>query len=170
MTKQAEGVAAGVRALPGKYLTFEMGQEVYGLEILKVQEIIGVMKVTRVPGTPGFIRGVINLRGKVIPVIDLRLKCGLPGKPDTERTCTIVVQVRRDAKVVTMGIIVDEVKEVSAIAAGQLEAIPEFGGIVDTVNLLGIGKVNSRVVMLLDVDQILLGSEIAAVAGAAGTT
>jgi len=171
MTKLAEGATkdtGAVRALPGKYLTFELGQEVYGIEILKVQEIMGLMKVTRVPGTPSFIRGVVNLRGKVIPLVDLRRKFSLDDKADTERTCIIVVQVRRDAQVVTMGAIVDEVKEVSAIAAGQLEAIPEFGGAVETQFLLGMGKVGNRVIMLLDVEKILLGAELAAVAQAAG--
>jgi len=162
----ARGVAAGVRAKPGKYLTFEVGQEVYGLEILKVQEIIGIMRVTRVPGTPAFIRGVINLRGKVIPLVDLRSKFGLPAKEDTERTCIIVVQVRRESQVLTMGIIVDEVKEVSVIGAAQLEPIPEFGGTIDTGFLLGVGKTGTRFVMLLDVDHVLLGSELASVAQA----
>jgi purine-binding chemotaxis protein CheW len=172
MTKQTEGApreaATGVRAKPGKYLTFEVGQEVYGLEILKVQEIIGIMRVTRVPGTPSFIRGVINLRGKVIPLVDLRAKFVLPAKEDTERTCIIVVQVRRESQLLTMGIIVDEVKEVSVIGAAQLEPVPEFGGAIETGFLLGVGKSGSRFVMLLDVDHVLLGTEIASVAQAAG--
>ena len=99
----------------GKYLTFTLGREIYGLEILKVQEIIGMIPTTGVPGTPGFIRGVINLRGKVIPVVELRLKFGMESVPDTEKTCIIVVQVSLRGGQVTMGIIVDEVFEVVAM-------------------------------------------------------
>ena len=96
----------------GKFLTFHLGGEEYGLEILKVQEIIGIMAITRVPRTPEFVRGVINLRGKVIPVVDLRLKFEMEGQADTERTCIIVVQVSHNNNQVTMGLLVDEVSEV----------------------------------------------------------
>ena len=144
----------------GKYLTFELGGEVYGLAILKVQEIIGIMTVTRVPRTPDFVRGVINLRGKVIPVIDLRIKFGLAGTEDTERTCIIVVQVEsKDAQVI-MGIIVDEVSEVLDITAEQIEPAPAFGSEIDTNFIMGMGKIDKKVVMLLDVDKVLSGGEI----------
>lgn len=144
----------------GKYLTFELGGEIYGLEILKVQEIIGIMTVTRVPRTPDFVRGVINLRGKVIPVVDLRIKFGLDSIDDTERTCIIVVQVSQEDNIITMGIIVDEVSEVLDIAANQIEAAPEFGHQIETNFILGMGKVEKKVVMLLDVDKVLSGGEI----------
>lgn len=144
----------------GKYLTFELGNEVYGLEILKVQEIIGIMTVTRVPRTPEFVRGVINLRGKVIPVVDLRIKFGLQSTDDTERTCIIVVQVTKQDTTVTMGIIVDEVSEVLDIAAKQIEPAPEFGTEIETNFILGMGKVDKKVIMLLDVDKVLSGGEI----------
>ena len=143
----------------GKYLTFELKGEIYGLEILKVQEIIGMMSVTRVPKTPEFIRGVINLRGRVIPVIDLRLKFGLEQVPDTERTCIIVVQFSQGASACTMGVIVDEVSEVINIESGQIEETPAFGAGVDTDFILGIGKVGQKVVMLLDVDRVLSSGE-----------
>ncbi len=161
-----ESVALTERA--GKYLTFQLKGEVYGLEILKVQEIIGLMKVTRVPRAPEFVRGVINLRGKVIPVVDLRLKFGLEATADTEKTCIIVVQVAQPAGgKVTMGIIVDEVSEVLNIAGDQIEPAPEFGAAVDTAFILGMGKVAQKVVMLLDVDKVLSSSQVAAVGAVA---
>jgi len=160
--------AARLAATPGKYLTFGLGDEVYGLEILKVQEIIGLMRVTRVPGLPDVIRGVVNLRGKVIPVVDLRRKFSMEAKADTERTCIVVVKVWRDGRVVIVGLIVDEVREVQAVAEEQLEAVPRFSGDVETPFLLGIAKIAQRVVMLLDVDQILSSSELWALPSGAG--
>lgn len=165
MTELAELSSAEVstQELAGKYLTFELGGEVYGLEILKVQEIIGMMAVTQVPRTPKFVRGVINLRGKVIPVVDLRIKFGLDSQEDTEKTCIIVVQVSQDGVEVTMGILVDEVSEVLDVASEQIEPPPSFGVGVDTDFILGMGKVAQKVVMLLDVDKVLSGGEIATV-------
>jgi purine-binding chemotaxis protein CheW len=150
-------------SMAGKYLTFELGGEVYGLEILKVHEIIGIMTVTRVPKMPCFVRGVINLRGQVIPVVDLRLKFELEQKEDTEKTCVIVVQVRCGSGTVTMGAIVDEVSEVLNIPAEAIEPAPSFGASVDTDFILGMGKVGQKVVMLLDVDRVLSQGEIAEV-------
>ena len=148
-------------SLAGKYLTFRLADEGYGIEILKVQEIIGLMNITHVPRTPVFIRGVINLRGKVIPVVDLRLKFGLDKKDDTERTCIIVVQVTQgDNTVVIMGIIVDEVSEVLDITADQIEPSPSFGAAVNTEFIMGMGKSAQKVVMLLDVDKVLSKGEI----------
>ena len=140
-------------AQAGKYLTFKLAAEEYGLEILKVQEIIKMMDITKVPRTPDFVRGVINLRGKVIPVVDLRLKFDMETKDTTVKTCVIVVQVRRNETTVTMGIIVDEVSEVLDIAAEQIEPSPEFGAAVDTAFILGMGKVGKKVIMLLDIGQ-----------------
>lgn len=152
----------------GKYLTFELKGEIYGLEILKVQEIIGMMNVTRVPKTPDFIRGVINLRGKVIPVIDLRLKFGMETKEDTDRTCIIVVQFKGSAMVMTMGVIVDEVKEVVNIEGDHIEETPAFGADTNTDFILGVGKIAQKVVMLLDMDRVLSLGEEAIVEQAAG--
>lgn len=143
----------------GKFLTFELGNEVYGLEILKVQEIIGMMNVTRVPKTISYVRGVINLRGKVIPVIDLRLKFVLEAKSDTERTCIIVVKIEANQIELTMGIIVDEVSEVLDIQSSQLEDTPSFSSDMNTDYLLGIGKVAEKVIMLLNIDKVLSSSE-----------
>ncbi len=153
--------------MAGKYLTFKLGAEEFGLEILKVQEIIKMMDVTRIPRTPDYVRGVINLRGKVIPVVDLRLKFEMELKENTDTTCIIVVEVRRADSSVTMGIIVDEVCEVLDVAGDQIEAPPEFGGVVDTSFILGMGKVDERVVMLMDVDKVLSGDELTATVGAA---
>lgn len=155
-------VEQSLRELAGKYLTFELGKEEYGIEILKVQEIIGMMTVTHVPRTPPFVRGVVNLRGKVIPVVDLRIKFDMPGKEDTERTCIIVLQVMAGDQQVTMGIIVDEVSEVLDIAADQIEPAPSFGAHVHTDFILAMGKVGEKVVMLLDVDRVLSSTELGA--------
>jgi purine-binding chemotaxis protein CheW len=140
----------------GKYLTFVLGNEEYGLEILKVREIIGVMEITSVPQTPHFVRGVINLRGKVIPVIDLRLKFGMEEKETTQETCNIVVEVGG----VQMGIIVDTVSEVLDIEENQVEDPPKFGTTVDTDFILGMGKVENKVKILLDIEKVLTGQEL----------
>ena len=163
----AEEQAGALRAQQGKYLTFRLAEEEYGLEILKVQEIIKMMDITRVPRTPDFVRGVINLRGKVIPVVDLRLKFGMEAKDTTDKTCVIVVQVRRNEATVTMGIIVDEVSEVLDITAEQIEPPPEFGTAVDTAFILGMGKVAKKVIMLLDINKVLAGNELAKIETAA---
>lgn len=160
MSESAEKLK-NMASLAGKYLTFRLAEEEYGLEILKVQEIIGLMNVTRVPKTPSFIRGVINLRGKVIPVIDLRVKFEFDIKEDTDKTCIIVVQVNNDNNhSVVMGIIVDEVSEVLDIKGNQIEPSPSFGASVDTEFILGMGKTAQKVVMLLDIDRVLSGDEI----------
>ncbi len=168
MASESEGAGAGhaavCRANPGKYLTFGLSQELYGIEILKVQEIIGMMKVTRVPGTPESIRGVINLRGKVIALLDLRRKFKLEAHPDDERTCIIVTQVRRERQTLTMGIVVDEVREVITITAEQIEPTPEFGGLLDGDFILGIGKAGQRVIFLIDIERVLTVTEAHAAA------
>lgn len=150
-------------AKTSKHLTFTMGEEEYGLDILKVQEIIGIMPITRIPRTPGFVRGVINLRGKVIPVIDLRTRFGLEAPEDTDRTCIVVVQVTRASGRTVMGIVVDAVSEVIDVVDGEVEPTPEFGEGVETEFILGIAKFADRVVMLLDIDKVLSGSELSAV-------
>ena len=160
-----------VRSLEGgKFLTFLMANEKYGLEILKVREIIGMMDVTPVPTTPAFVRGVINLRGKVIPVVDLRLKFGMQAKEDTQRTCIIVVHLARAAQEMIMGIIVDEVSEVLDIEKDQIEPPPSFGADIRTDFILGMGKVNQKVVTMLDIDRVLTEREIALVESSAEKT
>jgi purine-binding chemotaxis protein CheW len=148
--------------LAGKYLTFRLGAEEFGLEILKVQEIIKMMDITKVPRMPDFVRGVINLRGKVIPVVDLRRKFTMDSLATTEKTCIIVVKISHETRSVTTGIVVDEVSEVLDVGSEQIEPPPQFGAAVDTHFILGMGKIGKRVVMLLDVDRILAGAEMEA--------
>ncbi len=166
-TQAASKATSTSSSQAGKYLTFKLGAEEFGLEILKVQEIIKMMDITKVPRTPEFVRGVINLRGKVIPVVELRLKFDMPTVEVTDKTCVIVVQVAHAAGTVTMGAIVDEVSEVLDITGDQIEPSPEFGTSVNTDFILGMGKVGKRVVMLLDVDKVLSTGELSAVAGVA---
>lgn len=156
---EAEKSDLGIQ-LAGKYLTFRVAQEEYGLEILKVQEIIQMQAVTKVPRTPEYVRGVINLRGKVIPVIDLRKKFGIEAANDNEKTCIIVVQITNGSSMVTMGIIIDEVKEVLDIKAEHIEETPSFGSSIDTEFILGMGKIGQNVKILLDIDKVMSTGEL----------
>ncbi len=142
----------------GKYLTFSLAGEEYGIGILKIKEIIGMMPITAVPRTPEFIKGVINLRGKVIPVMDLRLRFGLPAIDYTERTCIIVVEIEGPAGKVQVGIVVDAVSEVLNIKGEDIEPTPTFGTRMKTDFILGMAKMNGGVKILLDIDRVL-GSE-----------
>jgi len=139
----------------GKYLTFKLSGEEYGVEILKVREINGLMDITAVPRMPTYMKGVINLRGKVIPVIDLRLKFGLVEAEHTDQTCIIVVDVGQE-----VGIIVDTVSEVLDIPSANIEPPPTMGGGVDTSFILGMGKVGEAVKILLDINQVLTTDEL----------
>lgn len=149
-----------------KFLTFKLGEESYGLEILKVREIIGIMNVTRVPKTPDYVRGVINLRGKVIPVIELRKKFEMDTVEDTEETCIIVV----DLDTVELGMVVDKVNEVLNIKESEIEETPQFDSSVNTDFILGIGKVNNRVTILLDIDKVLTNGALEQVTDVSGTS
>ncbi|MFL5300702.1 MAG: chemotaxis protein CheW [Anaeromyxobacteraceae bacterium] len=149
--------------LAGKYMTFQLADEIYGLEILKVREIIGLMDITRVPRSAAFIRGVINLRGKVIPVVDLRLKFGMDACQATEQTVIIVVQYAAAGRNLTMGILVDQVLEVLQIEPAQIEPAPTFGdATAEAQFILGVGKAGERVVFLLDIGKVLGGDVVAA--------
>jgi purine-binding chemotaxis protein CheW len=150
-TAELSDVSPPGKSLSGKYLTFCLDREEYGLEILKVREIIGLMSITAVPRTPMHVKGVINLRGKVIPVIDLRLKFSMAEIPSTDETCIIVVQVGQ----VEVGLIVDRVSEVRDIVAEDIEDAPSFGVEVDTRFLLGMGKSGDKVTLLLDIDRVV---------------
>ena len=142
-------------AAAGKYLTFALAQEEYGLMVLKVREIIKIMDITAVPQMPDHIKGVINLRGKVIPIIDLRLKFGLEVQAYTERTCIIVAEVEVESRKVMLGIIVDWVSEVLNIAPEEIEPAPDFGERLDTAYMQGIAKIKGKVKILLDLDRVL---------------
>jgi purine-binding chemotaxis protein CheW len=141
--------------MSGKYLTFTLAGEEYGVPVLKVREIIKMMDITEVPQVPAHVRGVLNLRGKVIPVIDLRLKFGFATSEVSDRNCIIVVQVARRSGLVMMGIVVDHVSEVVNITAGEIEATPEFGDRVNTDYMTGLAKVKGGVKILLDLDRVL---------------
>ena len=145
----------------GKYLTFALGHEEFGLEILKVREIIGYMQITAVPQTPAHVKGVINLRGQVIPVVDLRLKFGMNAAEVTEETCIIVVEINQTDRKFQTGIVVDRVKEVLDIEGENIEDAPQFGSNVETNFILGMGKVNGAVKILLDIDKVLGNEQFA---------
>jgi purine-binding chemotaxis protein CheW len=147
-----DGHASG---LGGKYLTFTLGNEEYGVPVLKVREIIKVMDITQVPQVPEHVLGVINLRGKVIPVIDLRRKFGFPPLEYTERTCIIVADVDLAPARVMMGIVVDSVSEVLNVTDAEIDETPDFGGQSVTDYLLGLAKVKGTVKILLDLDRVL---------------
>jgi purine-binding chemotaxis protein CheW len=159
--------ATTVQSLAGKYLTFALGREEYGLPVLKVREIIKMMSITAVPQVPGHVRGVINLRGKVIPVVDLRLKFGFASQDYTERTCIIVVEVALTTGAVMMGIIVDHVSEVLNITPEEIEQTPEFGERVETTYMKGVAKVKGKVKILLDLDRVLGAEGVVSVTRAA---
>jgi purine-binding chemotaxis protein CheW len=144
----------------GKYLTFALADEEYGIGILKVREIIGIMPITTVPQTPEFVKGVINLRGKVIPVVALRRKFGMEEIEYTERTCIIVVEITGSSGAILMGIVVDSVSEVLNIKSDDIEDAPTFGASLDTQYILGMAKVEGGVKILLDIDRVLSGKEI----------
>jgi purine-binding chemotaxis protein CheW len=139
----------------GKYLVFHLDREEYGVKVLKVREIMGLQEITAVPQTPPYVKGVINLRGKVIPVIDLRLKFELEAAEYTQRTCIVVLQVRLAQGPTLMGVIVDGVSEVLNLQEAEVEDTPEFGDGTQTPYILGMAKVKGRVKILLDIDQVL---------------
>lgn len=144
----------------GKYLTFSLADEEYGIGILKVKEIIGMMPITSVPRTPPFVKGVINLRGKVIPIVDLRAKFGMESIPYTERTCIIVVEIDSNDATVLIGIVVDAVSEVLNINGDEIEDTPAFGTHLDTEYIMGMAKMEGGVKILLNIDQVLSSKEI----------
>lgn len=152
---KTETVTTSMNSLAGKYLTVSLANESYGLAVAWVREIIRFTDITPVPQMPAFIKGVINLRGRVIPVVDLRVKFGFPdGKAD--RTCIVVVEVRRrDGRTLPMGLVVDTVDDVANVAAGDIEATPPLGADVDTSYLLGVAKVKGQVKLLLDVHRVV---------------
>jgi purine-binding chemotaxis protein CheW len=164
MEAQSQSQAANLEAVverDGKYLTFMLADEEYGIGILKVKEIIGMMPIRTVPQTPPFVKGVINLRGKVIPVVDLRLKFGMQELEYTERTSIIVVEVAGRGGQVQIGIVVDAVSEVVNIKADEIEDTPTFGTKLDTDYILGMAKISGGVKILLDINRVLSGDEIA---------
>jgi purine-binding chemotaxis protein CheW len=146
----------------GKYLTFSLAGEEYGIGILKVKEIIGMITIRAIPQTPPHVKGVINLRGKVIPVIDLRLKFGMPSMDYTERTCIIVIEVSQELGYILIGILVDSVSEVLNIKRADIEDTPNFGARLNTDFILGMAKAGESIKILLDIDRVMSAEEVAA--------
>jgi purine-binding chemotaxis protein CheW len=161
MAPPESGAATRSDSRTGKYLAFQLGREEFAIQVLKVREIMGIQDITAVPQTPVFVKGVINLRGKVIPVVDLRLKFGLPEVEYTQRTCIIVVQIKGpDGGVSLTGIVVDGVSEAVNIAAGEIEDTPDFGDGVSTPYILGMAKSKGKVKILLDIDKVLQAQKL----------
>lgn len=162
MATPAPPVAGMAKALERaeKYLSFRLGKEEFAIKVLSVREIMGMQEVTSVPQTPHYVKGVINLRGKVIPVIDLRLKFGLPAIEYTQRTCIIVVQIEGASGSLSMGAIVDAVSEVLALHAGDIEDAPDFGDGTSAPYILGMAKLKNKVKILLDINMVLTAQEV----------
>jgi purine-binding chemotaxis protein CheW len=160
MASVAEPAAARAGKRQGKYLIFQLEREEFGVQVLKVREIMGLQEITSVPRTPAFVKGVINLRGKVIPVVDLRLKFGLESADYTQRTCIIVTQLNEAGGPLLMGVVVDGVSEVLSIQEEQIEDTPDFGAELTLPYLLGMAKVRGKVKMLLDIDRVLATQEV----------
>jgi purine-binding chemotaxis protein CheW len=147
----------------GKYLTFTLGKEEFGIHVLRVKEIMGVQDITAVPGTPAHLKGVLNLRGKIIPVVDLRLKFDLPDAPFTQTTCIVVVQVNQSgeqAEQSMIGLIVDGVSEVVNLNGSEIDDAPDFGEGIETPFVLGIAKCKTGVKILLRIEDILTFTEL----------
>ncbi len=163
--EQISVTADSLAALAGKYLTFILGGESYAIPVLKVREIIRLTSITAVPQMPDYIRGVINLRGKIIPVMDLRRRFGFADAASADQNCIVVVQVKMPAGQTTaMGLIVDAVEEVAQLAAGDIEETPDFGSQISTDCLLGMAKIKGVVKALLDIDTVIGGETVARLA------
>ena len=146
--------------LAGKYLTFQLGREEFAIRVTRVREIMGVQEMTPVPQTPVYVKGVINLRGRVIPIIGLRLKFGMEEEAFTQRTCIIVVEMQGEVGIIPVGLVVDGVSDVVTFQAVDLEETPDFGRGRTAPYLLGMAKLKGRVKMLLDLDYVLKANEI----------
>jgi purine-binding chemotaxis protein CheW len=144
----------------GKYLTFSLGKEEFGIHVLRVKEIMGVQDITAVPGTPAHLKGVLNLRGKIIPVVDLRLKFAFPDAPFTQTTCIVVVQLVQAQEHSLIGLIVDGVSEVLNLSGADIENPPDFGEGIETPFVLGIAKCKGSVKILLRIEDILTFQEL----------
>ena len=169
-TTRTEQLNKAIMEKEGKYLTFALGPEEYGLEILKVREIICYMEITAVPQTPHYVKGVVNLRGQVIPVIDLRAKFGMETMEITEETCIIVVEISQGDRNFSTGIVVDHVQEVLDIAGEDIEEAPQFGSAVNTDFILGMGKIGESVKILLDINKVLAGDDLGSFDGVSADT
>jgi purine-binding chemotaxis protein CheW len=150
-----------------QYLTFKLAEEIFALDVAKVREILEYTCVTKVPQTPDFMRGVINLRGSVVPVIDLRLKFGMTATEQSVNTCIIVAEVLMDDETILLGALADSVQEVDEMEPGQIEAAPHIGSRLNTDFIKGMGKQDNHFVMILDIDKVFKSNELAMIAEAA---
>ena len=167
-TETATSGKSQTQKAAGKHLTFNLQRESYGIDVLKVREIIRLTSITAVPQMPDYVKGVINLRGKIIPVIDLRRRFGFDSVIDTGLTCIIVVQAKlSDGKNTQMGLIVDGVEEVVNLAPGDIEETPDFGGKISTDYIIGMAKVKGTVKTLLNIDRVLGADELQQIRAAA---
>ena len=148
-----------------QYLTFKLDEEVFALDVAKVREILEESSITKVPQTPDFMRGVINLRGSVVPVIDMRLKFGMSRTEKTVNTCIIVVEVQLEDEVIVLGALADSVQEVIEMEPSQIEAAPHIGSRLNTDFIKGMGKHDNRFIMILDIDRVFSSAELESVAG-----
>jgi len=146
-----------------QYVTFSLGDELFGVEVTRAREILSVTPVTKVPQTPEYLLGVINLRGQVVPVIDMRLKLGLPVSEETEDTCIIVVEVQVDGEAIIVGALADAVREVLEIRSDQIEPAPRLGTRLKTAFINGMGKVDEQFLILLNIDRVFSSDELAIV-------
>lgn len=159
-------LSSNVSKTANKYLTVTLDNESYGMAVLKVREIIRLQKITPVPQMPNYVKGVINLRGRVIPIVDLRLKFGLQAEI-AERTCIVVVQVTLPSgQAVQMGLIVDSVEEVVTLSSEEIEPTPDFGTKIETTYILGMAKVKGQVKTLLDIDRVVAPEAVERMAAA----
>ncbi len=143
-----------------QYLTFKLADEVFALDVAKVREILEITNITKVPQTPDFMRGVINLRGSVVPVIDMRLKFGMSATEQTVNTCIIVVEITMDGDTTVLGALADSVQEVVEMEPESIEPAPHIGTKLNTDFIKGMGKVDSRFVMILDIDKVFSSDEL----------
>lgn len=157
---QTETNAAKTDGRAGKYLVFHLGNEEFAIQVQKVREIMGVQDITQVPQTPAHVKGVINLRGKVIPVVNLRLKFAMPPVEYTHRTCIVVVQIAGLRGPMMMGVVVDGVVEVLQVASGDVEDTPAFGQDVAVPYIMGMAKIKDKVKILLDIDQVMAAHDL----------
>ncbi len=159
-------MGAAISAETNQYLTYKLGEEVFAFDIAKVREVLDFTTATRVPKMPDFMRGVINLRGSVVPVVDLRLKFGMQKTDKTVDTCVIITEVNVDGERTTLGALADSVQEVMDLDPGQIEPAPRIGTGLDTEFIKGMGIHGERFIIILDIDRIFSAGELAAVQGA----
>lgn len=153
-----------------QYLTFKLADEIFAFDVAKVREILELTSITKVPQTPDFMRGVINLRGSVVPVIDLRLNFGMACTEQTVNTCIIVVEVKLDGETVVLGVLADSVQEVVEMEPGLIEPPPQLGTKLNTEFIKGMGKVENNFVMILDIDKVFSSDDLSDMQGASGPT